>query len=151
MPAWQPGRYFGLKVVNVAPGNAALGLPGLFATYQLFDANTGAPLALIDGGEITARRTAAASALAASRLARPGRAAPADRGRGTRGQPAGAGVPRGARDRRGDGVEPRRRLRRAPGRARWRPRATRRAPSTDLAAAAAAPTSSAAPRWPPSR
>ncbi len=70
MPAWQPGRYFGLKVVNVAPGNAALGLPGLFATYQLFDANTGAPLALIDGGEITARRTAAASALAASRLVR---------------------------------------------------------------------------------
>jgi ornithine cyclodeaminase/alanine dehydrogenase-like protein (mu-crystallin family) len=71
MPAWQPGRYFGLKVVNVAPGNAALGLPGLFATYQLFDANTGAPLALIDGGELTARRTAAASALAASRLAQP--------------------------------------------------------------------------------
>ena len=70
MPAWQPGRYFGLKVVNVAPGNAARGLPGLFATYQLFDANTGAPLALIDGGELTARRTAAASALAASRLAR---------------------------------------------------------------------------------
>jgi ornithine cyclodeaminase/alanine dehydrogenase-like protein (mu-crystallin family) len=70
MPAWQPGRYFGLKVVNVAPGNAARGLPGLFAIYQLFDANTGAPLALIDGGELTARRTAAASALAASRLAR---------------------------------------------------------------------------------
>ena len=70
MPAWQPGRYFGLKVVNVAPGNAARGLPGLFATYQLFDADTGAPLALIDGGEITARRTAAASALAVSRLAR---------------------------------------------------------------------------------
>ena len=71
MPAWRPGRYFGLKVVNVAPGNAARGLPGLFATYQLFDATTGAPLALIDGGELTARRTAAASALAASRLARP--------------------------------------------------------------------------------
>ena len=70
MPAWQPGRYFGLKVVNVAPGNAARGLPGLFATYQLFDAATGMPLALIDGGELTARRTAAASALAASRLAR---------------------------------------------------------------------------------
>jgi len=70
MPAWRPGRYFGLKVVNVAPGNAARGLPGLFATYQLFDATTGALLALIDGGELTARRTAAASALAASRLAR---------------------------------------------------------------------------------
>ena len=71
MPAWVPGRYFGLKVVNVARGNAALGLPGVHATYQLFDATTGVPLALIDGGEITARRTAAASALAASRLARP--------------------------------------------------------------------------------
>ncbi len=71
MPAWVPGRFFGLKVVNVAPGNAARGLPGLFASYQLFDATTGAPLALIDGGELTARRTAAASALAASRLARP--------------------------------------------------------------------------------
>jgi len=71
MPAWQPGRYFGLKLVNVAPGNAARGLPRLFASYQLFDADTGAPLALIDGGELTARRTAAASALAASRLARP--------------------------------------------------------------------------------
>lgn len=70
MPAWLPGRYFGLKVVHVAPGNAALGLPGLFSTYQLFDARTGVPLALIDGGQITARRTAAASALAASRLAR---------------------------------------------------------------------------------
>ena len=71
MPAWQPGRYFGLKVVNVAPGNAVRGLPRLFASYQLFDADIGEPLALIDGGELTARRTAAASALAASRLARP--------------------------------------------------------------------------------
>jgi ornithine cyclodeaminase len=70
MPAWQAGRYFGVKIVNVAPGNAALGLPGLFATYQLFDARTGEPLAQIDGNEITARRTAAASALAASKLAR---------------------------------------------------------------------------------
>ena len=69
MPAWQPGRYFGLKVVHVAPGNATRGLPGLFASYQLFDATTGQPLATIDGNEITARRTAAASALAASRLA----------------------------------------------------------------------------------
>jgi ornithine cyclodeaminase/alanine dehydrogenase-like protein (mu-crystallin family) len=70
MPAWQPGRYFGVKLVNVARGNAALGLPAVSATYQLFDASTGVPLALIDGGELTVRRTAAASALAASRLAR---------------------------------------------------------------------------------
>ena len=70
MPAWQPGRCYGLKTVNVAPGNAARGLPGLHATYMLYDATTGAPLASIDGDEITARRTAAASALAASWLAR---------------------------------------------------------------------------------
>ncbi len=70
MPAWQPGRYLGIKIVHVAPGNAALGLPGLFSTYQLFDARTGVPLAAIDGNEITSRRTVAASALAASRLAR---------------------------------------------------------------------------------
>ena len=71
MPAWLPGRYYGVKTVNIAPGNAARGLPGLHATYLLYDANTGVPLALIDGNEITARRTAAASALAASWLAQP--------------------------------------------------------------------------------
>lgn len=70
MPAWQPGRYLGVKTVNIAPGNAALGLPGLFSTYLLFDARTGVPLAQIDGNVITTRRTVAASALAASRLVR---------------------------------------------------------------------------------
>jgi ornithine cyclodeaminase/alanine dehydrogenase-like protein (mu-crystallin family) len=71
MPAWLPGRRYGVKVVNVAPGNAERGLPGLHATYLLFDAATGVPLATIDGNQITARRTAAASALAADFLARP--------------------------------------------------------------------------------
>lgn len=71
MPAWQPGGFYGVKVVNVAPGNAARGLPGLHASYLLHDAATGVPLALIDGDVITARRTAAASALAADFLARP--------------------------------------------------------------------------------
>jgi ornithine cyclodeaminase len=70
MPAWQEGRYLGIKTVNVFPGNAALGLPGLHSTYVLYDARTGAPLAQIDGNEITSRRTAAASALGASFLAR---------------------------------------------------------------------------------
>lgn len=70
MPAWLPGRYLGIKTVNIAPGNAARGLPGLHSTYLLYDAVTGAPLALIDGDQITARRTAAASALAAGWLAR---------------------------------------------------------------------------------
>ncbi len=69
MPAWLEGRYYGIKTINIAPGNAARGLPGLHATYLLFDAVTGVPLALMDGNEITARRTAAASALAASCVA----------------------------------------------------------------------------------
>lgn len=64
MPAWQ-GRYMGIKTVNIFPGNAVRGLPGLFSTYILYDAATGEPLAQIDGDEITSRRTAAASALAA--------------------------------------------------------------------------------------
>ena len=71
MPAWIPGRYYGIKIINIAPGNAAHGLPALHASYLLHDAVTGVPLALIDGDEITTRRTAAASALAASWLARP--------------------------------------------------------------------------------
>jgi ornithine cyclodeaminase/alanine dehydrogenase-like protein (mu-crystallin family) len=70
MPAWQAGGYYGVKVVNVAPGNAARGLPGVHGSYLLHDAGTGVPLALIDGSELTTRRTAAASALAAGWLAR---------------------------------------------------------------------------------
>lgn len=69
MPAWS-GRYMGIKTVNIFPANAARGLPGLFSTYILYDAATGEPLAQIDGNEITSRRTAAASALAARFLAR---------------------------------------------------------------------------------
>ena len=71
MPAWLPGRFLGIKTVSVFPGNAAHGLPGLFSTYTLYDAATGQPLAQMDGDQITARRTVAASALAASMLARP--------------------------------------------------------------------------------
>jgi len=70
MPAWVPGGYAGVKVVNVVPGNSERNLPAVSAQYLLSDARTGEMLALIDGGELTARRTAAASALAASYLAR---------------------------------------------------------------------------------
>lgn len=70
MPAWQADGFLGVKTVNVVPENVARELPSVFATYTLFDARTGTPLAHIDGNEITARRTAAASALAASMLAR---------------------------------------------------------------------------------
>jgi ornithine cyclodeaminase/alanine dehydrogenase-like protein (mu-crystallin family) len=71
MPAWMAGRYYGVKIVNIAPDNARQGLPGLHSSYLLFDARTGVPLAHIDGDQITTRRTVAASALAASFLARP--------------------------------------------------------------------------------
>ena len=70
MPAWRPGRYLGIKTVTIFPGNSARGLPGLHSLYTLFDARTGVPVAQLDGNEITSRRTAAASALAASFLAR---------------------------------------------------------------------------------
>lgn len=69
MSAWDPGRCYAVKVINIAPGNAARGLPGLHASVLLHDAITGVPLALMDGDAITTRRTAAASALAASWLA----------------------------------------------------------------------------------
>lgn len=69
MPAWH-GDYMGIKTVNIFPGNAAHGRPGLYSTYILYSAATGEPLAQMDGNEITSRRTAAASALAASHLAR---------------------------------------------------------------------------------
>ncbi|WP_207537942.1 bifunctional Delta(1)-pyrroline-2-carboxylate/Delta(1)-piperideine-2-carboxylate reductase [Sabulicella rubraurantiaca] len=70
MPALN-ATHSGVKIVHVAPGNAARGLPAVHAEYLLSDAVTGVPLALLDGGELTDRRTAAASVLAASFLARP--------------------------------------------------------------------------------
>ena len=69
MPAWQAGARIGVKLVTVFPGNAARGRPAVHAMYALFDATTGAPLAVLDGTELTRRRTAAASALAARYLA----------------------------------------------------------------------------------
>jgi ornithine cyclodeaminase len=76
MPAWErpatPGRrHSGVKIVHVLPGNGARGLPAVQASYLLSDAGTGEALALLDGGELTDRRTAAASTLAGRFLARP--------------------------------------------------------------------------------
>jgi ornithine cyclodeaminase len=70
MPAWRKDREVGVKVVTVFPDNAVRGLPSVFGVYLLLDGRTGAPLALMDGKALTRRRTAAASALAASYLAR---------------------------------------------------------------------------------
>ncbi|MCV3767194.1 ornithine cyclodeaminase family protein [Rhizobium sp. TRM95796] len=71
MPAWVAGRYFGVKMVSVFPGNGARGLPAIYGSYLLSSGLTGELLAVMDGGELTARRTAAASALASSYLSRP--------------------------------------------------------------------------------
>ena len=69
MPSWQ-GRYVGVKIVTVHPHNARRGLPAVHATYLLSDLASGVPVALLDGDVLTARRTAAASALAARFLVR---------------------------------------------------------------------------------
>jgi len=71
MPAWQPGKRLGVKTVSIFPDNHTRDLPGLHSVFILYDATTGAPLAILDGDVITSRRTAAASALAAKWLSRP--------------------------------------------------------------------------------
>ena len=74
MPAWKrsgaDGGFLGVKIVSVFPGNAARGLPSIYGTYLLMRGDTGEPLAVIDGQALTLWRTAAASALAATYLAR---------------------------------------------------------------------------------
>ncbi len=71
MPAWNQEGDFGTKLVTVAPSNAALGHPTLHGAYVLFSGATGIPRAILDAGALTARRTAAASALASRYLSRP--------------------------------------------------------------------------------
>lgn len=70
MPAWRPGEAIATKLLTILPQNAARGLPTIHALIVLFDGDSGAPIAVLDGTEVTRRRTAAASALAASYLAR---------------------------------------------------------------------------------
>jgi len=70
MPAWTVGGYIGLKTVTVFPGNSARREPSVNAQYLLLDAVSGHPLASLEADELTARRTAAASALASRFLSR---------------------------------------------------------------------------------
>lgn len=65
------GTTFGAKLISVMPGNFANGGPSHQGGVLLFDPASGAPVALIHAGEITAIRTAAASAAASDVLARP--------------------------------------------------------------------------------
>jgi ornithine cyclodeaminase/alanine dehydrogenase-like protein (mu-crystallin family) len=73
MPAWQTDGLIGVKMVSVWPANAAAGKPTVTALYNVFCCLDGIPVAVIDGTELTLRRTAAAAALGARLLARKGR------------------------------------------------------------------------------
>jgi ornithine cyclodeaminase/alanine dehydrogenase-like protein (mu-crystallin family) len=70
MPAWNP-KYSGVKIASVFPTNRGTDIETINGSYLLIDGTNGVPLALLDGGALTVRRTAGASLLAASLLARP--------------------------------------------------------------------------------
>jgi len=72
MPAWTNSgeRLVGCKIVSVYPDNLKAGKPSVYGSYMLMSGDTGEPLAVMDGTVLTAWRTACASALAASYLAR---------------------------------------------------------------------------------
>lgn len=73
MPAYVPSASgLGVKVVSVFTGNASRGLPTIAAVVALFDDETGAPLALLDGAYLTALRTGAVSGVATDALSRAG-------------------------------------------------------------------------------
>lgn len=69
-PGWVTGDVVGVKAVTVFPDNGQLDLPTVQAGFLLFDARTGTLLGACEANELTTRRTAAASAVAAKRLAR---------------------------------------------------------------------------------
>ena len=60
----------GAKVVSVFGGNRSRGLPSINGVILMLDDETGLPAALMDAGELTAIRTAAAAGLAARLLSR---------------------------------------------------------------------------------
>src|SRR5258708_17179108 len=65
---------FGAKLISVYPENFAKGGPSHQRLIVLFDPQSGAPVCAVDAGEVTASRTAAATAMATDVLARPGAA-----------------------------------------------------------------------------
>jgi ornithine cyclodeaminase/alanine dehydrogenase-like protein (mu-crystallin family) len=71
MPCAVAPAALGAKIVSVFRGNPRRGLPTVTSIYLLSDYETGAPLAIMDGGYLTALRTAAGSAVATRHLALP--------------------------------------------------------------------------------
>ncbi|MDH3814595.1 MAG: ornithine cyclodeaminase [Acidobacteriota bacterium] len=71
MPVHLPRqKQLGVKVVTVIPENRDRDLPTIQALVTIFDAETGSPLAVMDGELLTAMRTGAASGVATDALAR---------------------------------------------------------------------------------
>src|SRR3954470_13922723 len=62
---------FGAKLISVFPENFSKGIQSHQGVVILFDAESGAPVCVAHAGEVTAIRTAAASAVATDALARP--------------------------------------------------------------------------------
>ncbi len=60
-----------IKIVSIFTGNIARGMPLIHALVVVVDPATGEPLAVMDGGSLTALRTGAASGAASDLLARP--------------------------------------------------------------------------------
>lgn len=86
MPGHVPAMGLAAKLVSVFAGNHAAGLPSHQAVIVMFDEDTGAPVALLDGTVITAMRTAAAAALSTRLLQRPGARVLAILGAGVQGR-----------------------------------------------------------------
>ncbi len=61
---------YGVKIISLHPSNPERGLPAIQGVVVLFEHQTGTPLVILDGAELTAIRTAAASGLATRELAR---------------------------------------------------------------------------------
>ena len=70
MPAWTPNQEAGVKIVTVSPENGQFGLPSIQGIYILMDTVKGSMKAVVQAKSLTAKRTAAASALASSYLSR---------------------------------------------------------------------------------
>ena len=68
MPAWNPGADAGVKLVTVNPNNSHYNLPSIQGVYIYFDMHQGGIKAILAASALTAKRTAAASALASSYL-----------------------------------------------------------------------------------
>ena len=70
MPSWEAGKDIGVKIVSVNPSNGKYDLPSIQGSYLYMDAHKGMIKAIFDAKALTAKRTAAASALASHYLSK---------------------------------------------------------------------------------